>query len=30
MANSFHIVVCSSIVPDPLQTLEPAAGEVRD
>ena len=26
MANSLHIVVCSSIVPDPLQTLEPAAG----
>jgi electron transfer flavoprotein beta subunit len=26
MANSFHIVVCASIVPDPLQTLEPAAG----
>jgi electron transfer flavoprotein beta subunit len=25
MANSFHIVVCASIVPDPLQTLEPAA-----
>ena len=24
MANSFHIVVCASIVPDPLQTLEPA------
>lgn len=26
MANSFHIVVCASIVPDPLQTLEPAPG----
>ena len=26
MANIFHIVVCSGIVPDPLQTLEPAAG----
>src|ERR1700674_5352937 len=26
MANSFHIVVCASIVPDPLQTLEAAAG----
>jgi electron transfer flavoprotein beta subunit len=26
MPNSFHIVVCASIVPDPLQTLEPAAG----
>ena len=26
MVNSFHIVVCASIVPDPLQTLEPAAG----
>jgi len=26
MAKSFHIVVCASIVPDPLQTLEPVAG----
>ncbi len=26
MANGFQIVVCASIVPDPLQTLEPAAG----
>ena len=26
MANIFHIVVCASIVPDPLQTLEPVAG----
>jgi electron transfer flavoprotein beta subunit len=26
MANSFHIVVCASIVPDPLQTLEPTSG----
>jgi electron transfer flavoprotein beta subunit len=26
MSISFHIVVCASIVPDPLQTLEPAAG----
>jgi electron transfer flavoprotein beta subunit len=26
MANSFHVVVCASIVPDPLQTLEPASG----
>ncbi|PSH04385.1 MAG: electron transfer flavoprotein subunit beta [Acidobacteria bacterium] len=26
MANSFHIVVCASIVPDPLQTLEPITG----
>lgn len=26
MANIFHIVVCASIVPDPLQTLEPSAG----
>ncbi len=26
MANGFHIVVCASIVPDPLQTLEPATG----
>src|SRR5512141_1162584 len=24
--QSFHIVVCGSIVPDPLQTLEPIAG----
>jgi electron transfer flavoprotein beta subunit len=24
MANTFHIVVCAGIVPDPLQTLEPA------
>src|SRR5512146_1709777 len=26
MAESFHIVVCGSIVPDPLQTLEPVQG----
>lgn len=26
MPNSFHIVVCGSLVPDPLQTLEPAMG----
>ena len=26
MPHSFHIVVCSSLVPDPLQTLEPVAG----
>src|SRR3954454_1728183 len=26
MSISFHIVVCASIVPDPLQTLEPVAG----
>ncbi|MDR3764257.1 MAG: electron transfer flavoprotein subunit beta [Acidobacteriota bacterium] len=26
MPNSFQIVVCSSLVPDPLQTLEPVAG----
>jgi len=26
MSNSFHIVVCGGIVPDPLQTLEPAIG----
>ena len=26
MSNSFHIVVCASIVPDPLQTLEPIMG----
>ncbi|MGA3046136.1 MAG: hypothetical protein ABSD67_05910 [Terracidiphilus sp.] len=24
MANTYHIVVCAGIVPDPLQTLEPA------
>ncbi|HTQ09704.1 MAG TPA: hypothetical protein VMI31_06495, partial [Fimbriimonadaceae bacterium] len=26
MPFSYHIVVCGSIVPDPLQTLEPVAG----
>jgi len=26
MSNDFHIVVCGSIVPDPLQTLEPVTG----
>jgi electron transfer flavoprotein beta subunit len=26
MSKPFHIVVCASIVPDPLQTLEPVAG----
>jgi electron transfer flavoprotein beta subunit len=26
MTNSFHIVVCASTVPDPLQTLEPVTG----
>jgi len=26
MANIFHVVVCASTVPDPLQTLEPVAG----
>jgi electron transfer flavoprotein beta subunit len=26
MSNAFHIVVCGSIVPDPLQTLEPMQG----
>jgi electron transfer flavoprotein beta subunit len=26
MSTSFHIVVCGSIVPDPLQTLEPVTG----
>ena len=25
MSNPYHIVVCGSIVPDPLQTLEPVA-----
>lgn len=26
MPSGFHIVVCGSVVPDPLQTLEPVAG----
>jgi len=26
MSNLFHIVVCGSVVPDPLQTLEPITG----
>jgi electron transfer flavoprotein beta subunit len=26
MSNGYHIVVCGSLVPDPLQTLEPVAG----
>jgi len=26
MADGFHIVVCGSLVPDPLQTLEPVVG----
>jgi electron transfer flavoprotein beta subunit len=26
MSNGFHIVVCGSVVPDPLQTLEPIEG----
>lgn len=26
MSEAFHVVVCAGIVPDPLQTLEPAAG----
>ena len=26
MSNPFHIVVCASVVPDPLQTLEPITG----
>ncbi len=26
MSTGFHVVVCGSIVPDPLQTLEPVAG----
>jgi electron transfer flavoprotein beta subunit len=26
MADAFHIVVCGSLVPDPLQTLEPVMG----
>jgi electron transfer flavoprotein beta subunit len=26
MSNSYHVVVCGGIVPDPLQTLEPVTG----
>ena len=26
MSNGYHIVVCGSVVPDPLQTLEPVSG----
>jgi len=26
MNNAFHVVVCASVVPDPLQTLEPVTG----
>lgn len=26
MSNGFHIVVCGSVVPDPLQTIEPVTG----
>lgn len=26
MSQPFHVVVCASVVPDPLQTLEPVAG----
>ncbi len=26
MSDGFHIVVCGSLVPDPLQTLEPIEG----
>ena len=26
MSNSYQLVVCGSIVPDPLQTLEPVMG----
>lgn len=26
MSQTYHIVVCGSVVPDPLQTLEPASG----
>src|SRR5579872_6164729 len=28
MSNSYHIVVCAGIVPDPLQTLEPVTTPV--
>ncbi len=28
MSNPFHVVVCASVVPDPLQTLEPVTGPV--
>ena len=26
MPNPYHVVVCASVVPDPLQTLEPVTG----
>ena len=26
MSNPFHVIVCASVVPDPLQTLEPVSG----
>ena len=26
MRSEFHIIVCGSVVPDPLQTLEPTTG----
>lgn len=26
MSNAYHIVVCGSVVPDPLQTIEPITG----
>ena len=26
MSNLFHVVICASVVPDPLQTLEPITG----
>ena len=29
MSGGYHIVVCGSIVPDPLQTLEPVGGPER-
>ena len=29
MTDGFHIVVCGSLVPDPIQTLEPVLGGDR-
>ena len=26
MSHPFHVIVCASVVPDPLQTLEPITG----
>ena len=29
MSYPFQVVVCASVVPDPLQTLEPVTGDLR-